>query len=353
MGMLYDHGLRPLLFALDPERAHALGLRGMSLLAACAPLRALLERSVAPGGSRPIQLAGLSFPNAVGLAAGFDKEAVGWRAAAALGFGHVEVGTVTRLAQPGNPAPRMFRYPDRRAVVNRLGFPNGGAEAIAARLAKGPGRGARAIPLGINIGKSKVVDAADAAAVAEDYLGSLRSLAPHADYLTVNISSPNTPGLRTLQDRAPLSALLRSLQEANRAVAGGPRPIFLKIAPDLGPRQLDDILEVVTAQGLAGIIATNTTLARPPGTEDCEVQGGLSGAPLLPRSLAVVRYLCRASEGRVPVIGCGGILSAADAGRFLDEGARLVQVYSGLIFRGPALAREVANGLATRQRAWV
>jgi dihydroorotate dehydrogenase len=353
MGLLYDRALRPLLFRLDPERAHALGLRGMALLGACAPLRALLERDVRPAGARPIELAGLRFPNALGLAAGFDKDAVAWRGAAALGFGHVEVGTVTRLPQPGNPSPRLFRYPDIRGVVNRLGFPNEGAEAVARRLARGPARGRRAVPLGINLGKSKAVDPTDAEAVAEDYLASLRLLAPHADYLTVNISSPNTPGLRTLQERAPLDALLRVLQEANRGLEGGPRPLFLKIAPDLGPRQLDDILAVVTAHRLAGIIATNTTLARPPGTEACETQGGLSGSPLLPRSLAVVRYLSWATRGRLPLIGCGGILSSADAGRFLDEGASLVQVYSGLIFRGPALAREVAGGLAVRQRPWV
>lgn len=353
MGMLYEHALRPLLFRLEPERAHALGIRAMALLGSCAPLRALLERSATPAGARPIEVAGLRFPNAFGLAAGFDKEALAWRAAAALGFGHAEVGTVTRLAQPGNPAPRMFRYPDLRAVVNRLGFPNTGAQAVARRLAAGPPRGRRAIPLGINIGKSKVVDPSDAAAVAEDYLASLRLLAPHADYVAVNISSPNTPGLRTLQDRGPLTSLLRALQAANRDLEGGPRPLFLKIAPDLTPRQLDDILGVVGETGLTGLIATNTTLARPPGTEACETQGGLSGAPLLPRSLAVVRYLCRASGGRLPVIGCGGILSSADAGRFLDEGACLVQAYSGLIYRGPALAREVARGLAVRQRRWV
>lgn len=353
MGLLYDHAVRPLLFRMEPERAHALGLKGMALLGAFAPLRILLERGVQPAGARPIELAGLRFPNAIGLAAGFDKEAVAWRAAAALGFGHVEVGTVTRLAQPGNPAPRMFRYPALRGVVNRLGFPNDGAEDVARRLAKAPPRGRRAIPLGINLGKSKVVEPGDPEAVAADYLASLRLLAPHADYLTVNISSPNTPGLRSLQERAPLSSLLRALQEANRSLKGGPRPLFLKIAPDLNPRQLDDILGVVGDTQLAGIIATNTTLARPPGAEACETQGGLSGAPLLPRSLAVVRYLCRASQGRIPVIGCGGILSSADAGRFLDEGARMVQVYSGLIFRGPALIREVARGLAVRQRPWV
>ena len=352
MGFLYDRALAPLLFRLDPETAHAAGLRAMGLLGAVAPLRRLLERGLAPAGTRPIELAGLRFPNAVGLAAGFDKDGIGWRGAAALGFGHVEVGTVTRLAQPGNPRPRVFRYPALRAVVNRYGFPNAGAQALADRLARGPGPGCRPAPLGINIGKSKVVDPADRQAVAEDYLASFRLLAGHADYVAVNISSPNTPGLRTLQDKAPLGDLLRSLRSANAGLAGGPRPLFLKIAPDLEFAQLDDILEVALDTGLSGIIATNTTIARPAGTEACEVPGGLSGAPLLPRSLAVVRYLCRASGGRIPVIGCGGILDGADAARFLDEGARMVQVYSGLVFRGPGLAREVATALAPRQRPW-
>lgn len=348
MGFLYDRAVSPLLFRLDPETAHAAGLRAMGCLGALAPIRALMERGLAPAGTRPIELAGLRFPNAVGLAAGFDKDGLGWRGAAALGFGHVEVGTVTRLAQPGNPRPRVFRYPALRAVVNRYGFPNAGAEALAARLARGPGPGRRPAPLGINIGKSKVVDPADRQAVAEDYLASFRLLAGHADYVAVNISSPNTPGLRTLQDKAPLGDLLRALRAANAGLAGGPRPLFLKIAPDLEFAQLDDILEVALDTGLSAIIATNTTIGRPAGTEGCEASGGLSGAPLLPRSLAVVRYLCRAAGGRLPVIGCGGILGGADAARFLDEGARMVQIYSGLVFRGPDLTREVAQALAPR-----
>lgn len=352
MGFLYDRAVSPLLFRLDPETAHTVGLRAMGLLGAVAPLRRLLERGLAPAGTRPVELAGLRFPNAVGLAAGFDKDGLGWRGAAALGFGHVEVGTVTRLAQPGNPRPRVFRYPALRAVVNRYGFPNAGAQALADRLAQGPGPGRRAAPLGINLGKSKVVDPADRQAVAEDYLASFRLLAMHADYVAVNISSPNTPGLRTLQDKAPLGDLLRAIQSANAGLPGGPRPLFLKIAPDLAFTQLDDILEVALDTGLSAIIATNTTIGRPRGTEACEASGGLSGAPLLPRSLAVVRYLCRAGGGRIPVIGCGGILDGADAARFLDEGARMVQVYSGLVFRGPDLAREIATALAPRQRPW-
>ncbi len=350
MGILYDRVAAPLLFRLDPEMAHTVGLRAMGLLGALGPVRALLERGLAPAGTRPIELAGLRFPNAVGLAAGFDKDGLGWRGAAALGFGHVEIGTVTRLAQPGNDRPRVWRRPELRAVVNRYGFPNAGARALADRLAGAPPPGRRPAPLGINLGKSKVVDPADAEAVAEDYLASFRLLAPHADYVAVNISSPNTPGLRALQDKAPLGELLRALQAANRGLPRGPSPLFLKIAPDLTCGQLEDILEVALETGLSAIIATNTTVGRPAGTESCHPVGGLSGAPLLPRSLEVVRYLCRAADGRIPVIGCGGILDGKDAARFLDEGAHMVQVYSGLVFRGPGLAREVARALAPRHR---
>lgn len=351
MSFLYERVAAPLLYRLDPEKAHHLGLAAMGLVGAFPPLRALMERSLSPQGTRPISLAGLKFPNAVGLAAGFDKNGTGWKGAAALGFGHVEVGTITHLAQPGNPKPRVFRYPALRAVVNRYGFPNLGAEAVARCLAAGPARGQRAIPLGINLGKSKVVDATDSEAVAADYLASFVKLAPLADYLAINISSPNTPGLRGLQDRAPLTALLKTLQQANGELAGGRRPLFLKIAPDLNPRQLDDILQVVTDTQFAGIIATNTTIQRTHQTLACESTGGLSGAPLLEQALGVVRYLCRASEGKIPVIGCGGILSGKDAARYKDEGAALVQIYSGLIFRGPGLAREIAQALAPQHPA--
>jgi len=353
MGILYEKVATRALFAMNPEAAHTLALRGMALLGSTGPLRAWLERSVTPAGGKPIVVAGLSFPNFVGLAAGFDKDGLGWKGAAALGFGHVEIGTATWHAQPGNEKPRVFRYPSLRAVVNRYGFPNIGSEAIARRIASGPKRGHRVAPLGINIGKSKIVDPADREAVAKDYLASFNILAPHADYVAINISSPNTPGLRTLQDRGPLLSLLSQIQKANRELAEGSRPLFLKIAPDLNPRQLDDILAVVAETSFSGIIASNTTISRPQGTEACEVTGGLSGSPLLPRALEVVRYLCKTTNGRIPVIGCGGILSAADAGRFMDEGAALVQIYSGLVFRGPALAREVAQGLAWRQLTWV
>jgi dihydroorotate dehydrogenase len=244
----------------------------------------------------------------------------------------------------------VFRYPELNAVVNAYGFPNNGAQALYDRLSKQPGRGRRVSPLGINIGKNKATANEQAH---EDYLTCFKLLAPLADYVVVNISSPNTTGLRALQDRAPLVTLLSTLAQENRSVAGGPVPLLLKIAPDLNPNQLADIVGVVGECGFAGIIATNTTISRPAGTEACSPgRGGLSGAPLLERSLQVVRFLAKEADGRIPIVGCGGILSAKDAGRFMDEGACLVQVYSGLVFRGPELAREVSEGLAWRQRAW-
>ena len=350
MSFLYDKVIAKALYQLDPETAHQVGLRGMGLLGACAPLRVLMERSLTPKLGRPIEAFGLKFPNHIGLAAGFDTDGLGWRGAAALGFGHVEVGTVTPKAQPGNEKPRVFRYPELNAVVNAYGFPNAGAQALHDRLRKHPGRGRRVSPLGINIGKNKATANEQAH---EDYLTCFQLLAPLADYVVVNISSPNTTGLRALQDRAPLVTLLSTLAQENRSVAGGPVPLLLKIAPDLNPNQLADIVGVVGECGFAGIIATNTTVARPAGTEQCSPgRGGLSGAPLLERSLQVVRFLAKEADGRIPIVGCGGILSAKDAGRFLDEGACLVQVYSGLVFRGPELAREIAEGLAWRQRAW-
>lgn len=349
MSFLYDKVVAKALYALDPETAHQVGLKGMGLLGAISPLRAFLERQLLPKGAKPITAFGLKFPNHIGLAAGFDKDGLGWRGAAALGFGHVEVGTVTPKAQPGNERPRVFRYPELKAVVNAYGFPNAGMEALFQRLSRQPGRGQRPVPLGINIGKNK--DTANERAH-EDYLLCFQRLAPLADYIAVNISSPNTPGLRALQDRAPLVKLLSSLAQENKNVANGTVPLLLKVSPDLNPNQLSDIVSVVGECGFAGIIATNTTITRPPGTEAFSTKGGLSGAPLLERSLQSVRFLVKAADGKIPVIGCGGITSARDAGRFMDEGAALVQVYSGLIFRGPELAHEIANGLAWRQRDW-
>jgi dihydroorotate dehydrogenase len=353
MDSLYAGIVRPLLFRLDSERAHELGVDAMAVLGSIPPVRRLLEwRARLPADrSTPIRAFGLEFPNAVGLAAGFDKNARSWPAAAALGFGHVEVGTVTALAQPGNPKPRMFRFPEEEALINRMGFNNEGAVAVASRLSRQPPPGRRSIPLGINLGKSKVTDIDRATA---DYLDSFRLLAPHADYLVLNVSSPNTPGLRQLQDETRLRELLRAITEANRSAAesaGGRRvPILLKIAPDLSFPQVDSVLGVIDAFDLDGLIATNTTLARPGPFASADVEGGLSGRPLRVRSTAIVNYAARATSWRLPIIGVGGILDPESAAEKLDAGATLVQVYTGMVYRGPFFARHLARALADRQR---
>jgi dihydroorotate dehydrogenase len=350
MGWLYQHAVKPALFRLDPEHAHELGVDALALLGRVRPLCAALARvhRLDPALHRPVEAFGLKFPNAVGLAAGFDKNGRAWPAAAALGFGHVEIGTVTFHAQPGNPRPRAFRYPAEQAVINRMGFNNEGAAALAARLAKLSGP--RSIPLGINLGKSKVTSLDQAT---EDYLGSFRLLADHADYVVVNVSSPNTPGLRELQDAAWLQPLLAALVGENsaRVAAGKPRrPLLLKIAPDLSFPQIDAALQVITDLKLDGIIATNTTLTRPGSLAAVNEAGGLSGAPVRRRSTEIINYIARATDGRLPIIGVGGIMDEAAAGEKLDAGATLVQLYTGLIYRGPFFAAEVARALAQRQR---
>jgi dihydroorotate dehydrogenase len=353
MGKYFETLFRPLLFRLDSERAHELGVDAMAWLGAVAPACRLLEyRTLRPGpATRPVHAFGLTFPNCVGLAAGFDKNARAWPAAAALGFGHVEIGTVTALAQPGNPKPRVFRYPEEEAVINRMGFNNEGAEAIARRLAGQAAPGRRRIPLGINLGKSKVADIEKAAA---DYLASFQRLADFADYLVLNVSSPNTPNLRQLQDESRLRELLGAITGANRARAteGGRKrvPILLKIAPDLSWPQIDAVLTTIAEFGLDGIIATNTTLARPGFFATVSETGGLSGAPLRRRATEVIGYIARATGGRLPIIGVGGITDVTAAAEKIDAGATLVQIYTGMIYRGPFFAAEIARALADRQR---
>ncbi len=352
MGWIYQHAVKPGLFHLDPERAHELGVEAMALLGRVRPLCAALAwlNQLPPDQHRPVECFGLKFPNAVGLAAGFDKNGHAWPGAAALGFGHVEIGTVTLHAQAGNPQPRVFRYPAEAAVINRMGFNNQGAATLAARLATGPGPGQRKIPLGINLGKTKVAPLEQAT---EDYLGSFRLLADHADYVVVNVSSPNTPGLRELQDAAWLKPLLAALVDENRArvAAGKPRrPLLLKIAPDLSFPQIDAALGVIADLKLDGIIATNTTLARPGRLAKVNEAGGLSGRPVQRRSTEMINYIARATNGRLPIIGVGGIMDEASAGEKMDAGATLVQLYTGLIYRGPFFAREIARALAMRQR---
>ena len=346
MGSAYEKIIRPVLFRQDSEQAHEHGVHAMALLARLAPLRWVLERATRldPAAFAPVRVLGLEFPNRVGLAAGFDKNARAWPGAAALGFGHVEIGTVTALAQDGNPKPRMFRYPAQEAVINRMGFNNEGAEAVAARLATQPGRGARTIPLGVNLGKSKVADIEQATA---DYLSSFARLADFADYLVLNVSSPNTPGLRQLQDEARLRELLGAITAANRARAVRV-PVLLKIAPDLTWPQIDAVLTVIAEFGLDGVIATNTTLARPGFFARVNESGGLSGAPVRRRSTEIVGYIAKTMAGKLPIIGVGGITDVIGAAEKLDAGASLVQVYTGMIYRGPFFAAELARGVAAR-----
>jgi dihydroorotate dehydrogenase len=323
--MIYERLARPVLFRLgggDAERAHEWTLRRLVALSRHpTALRAL--RATAPAGT-PRTVFGLRFPNPVGLAAGMDKDGRALPAWPALGFGFVEVGTVTARAQPGNPRPRLFRLPADGAIVNRMGFNNEGATALAARLAALRPLG---VPLGISLGKSKVVPLDDAV---DDYLSALRAIGPHADYVAVNVSSPNTPGLRSLQDRGQLAALLAAL----RAEAGA-TPVLVKIAPDLTEHAIGEALDVCAEHGVAGIIATNTTVDHP------GEPGGLSGRPLARRALDVVTFVAKRSE--LPVVGVGGIMSVDDARRMFDAGASLVQLYTGLIYRGPALVRAIVR----------
>lgn len=376
--MLFERVVRPALFRIgagDAETAHEWTLRRLAGLPPVAR-RALAARYAV---RRPTTVFGVEFPNPVGLAAGVDKNGVALAAWPALGFGFVEVGTVTAHAQPGHPRPRLFRLRGSEAIVNRMGFNNEGAAALAARLAAAPvasrphGRGDGSavdprtggdsgsigsghangsgpapasggrsavrplgVPLGVSLGKSKVTPLEDAV---DDYLASYKLLRDHGDYFAVNVSSPNTPGLRSLQDRDSIDALLRALV--------GEKPILVKIAPDLTEAAIAELLEVCLARGAAGVIATNTTLGRD-GLAAADVvtgaeAGGLSGRPLTGRARDVVRFVHTETGGRLPVVGVGGLMSADDAARMFDAGASLVQVYSGFIYHGPALVRQIAS----------
>jgi dihydroorotate dehydrogenase len=319
---------RPLIFQLDAEQAHRLTIHGLRMK----PLA--FARSDDP--ILAAQVAGLDFPNPVGLAAGFDKDAQVPDAMLALGFGFVEVGTVTPLAQAGNPRPRLFRLTEDRAVINRMGFNNGGQAAAFERLLR---RNRRPGIVGVNIGANK--DAVDRIA---DYANGVRVMAPIARYLTVNISSPNTPGLRALQDKGALDELLAAVAEARGS--SGP-PVFLKVAPDLEPADIDDIAAVAIARGMDGLIVSNTTIARLPLRSPLASEaGGLSGAPLRDMAMARLRDFRSATGGKLPLIAAGGIASAEDAYARIRAGASLVQLYSALVYEGPGLARRITRGLA-------
>lgn len=347
VGIGYRRLLRPLLFRSPVEDVHDRTLAALARVGASPALTAAV-RLVLRTGRQPIELAGIRFPGPVGLAAGLDKDARAVRTWGALGFSHVELGTVTAQPQPGNERPRMFRLPDSRAVINRMGFNNAGSAAMASRLeALGVrrGNGAAGIPLGISLGKTKSTPL-DAAV--EDYVTSLRRLAPYADYVAVNVSSPNTPGLRSLQDAEQLTDLLGTLTAQVRTLdREAPVPVFVKIAPDLSDPALDEVLEVVERTGVSGVIATNTTLSRDglsrADLERAAESGGLSGAPLTRRAREVVGFLAARTD--LPVIAVGGIMTVADGQAMLDAGARLLQLYTGFIYGGPELVRDLNRGL--------
>lgn len=340
--------LKPLLFLLSPETAHRLTVFLLDFAAAFPPSRWLL-RSLFCHKSRKMQrrVLGLDFPNPVGLAAGFDKDGKHIEGLACLGFGFIEVGTVTPLPQDGNPQPRLFRLPKDRALINRMGFNNKGLDALAGRLKELREKGVPGgLIIGGNIGKNKVTPNEQAQ---DDYLKCFDALFPWVDYFVVNVSSPNTPGLRDLQEKEPLTRLLNLLQECNKAQKA-PKPILLKIAPDLTDSQLDDIADIVRATSLAGVIATNTTISRanlntPESVISGIGAGGLSGAPVRKRATTVIRYLRNKLGKETVIIGVGGIDSAASAQEKLDAGADLVQVYTGLVYAGPGLVRGILEGL--------
>lgn len=346
---------RPLMFCLPAERAHYVAMGLFSILARPSFIRNFLQSKNEVDDTRlETELFGLKFQNPIGLAAGFDKDARWYNELSALGFGHIEIGTLTGQEQPGNPKPRLFRLPRDRAIINRMGFNNRGSQNAARRLGRSIGRKRPDQVLGINIGKSKVVPIADADA---DYLLSFERLYEFADYFTLNVSSPNTPGLRGLQNRDALLGLLETIDRANESLAekseSPKKPILLKIAPDLELEQLAEIAQIGVEQGLAGIIATNTTIARQPlTTPEAEVErlgaGGLSGAPLTHRSREVVRILYQESGGEIPIVGVGGIMNGDDAWQMILAGASLLQVFSGFIYGGPSTVKSMNSVLSER-----
>jgi dihydroorotate dehydrogenase len=336
MKNLYELFVRPLLFSLNAETAHHLTIE---LLQRASHFDSALRvlRSFQPS-SKPKTVFDLNFLNPIGLAAGLDKNGVALSAWAALGFGFIEIGTVTAKAQPGNPKPRIFRLPEQQALINRLGFNNDGADAIAHRLSalRESGRWP-AVPVGINIGKSKLTPLEQAT---DDYLYSFRMLRDFADYITLNISSPNTPGLRELQGPEKLSELLYAIgNEAGTA----PKPLVVKISPDLSGAELKAILAVCEENGVSGIIATNTTLDHSPIAPQLDQAGGLSGAPLRDKSTVLVREI--AARSTFPVIASGGICDAESAREKFQAGAQLIQLYTGFVYRGPQLLREIVDSL--------
>ncbi len=335
---------KPFLFLLAPESAHRFTIV-LARIGFGIPLLGTFLKNYYTITHKSLRrdLFGLHFKNPIGLAAGFDKDGKYIHLMSKLGFGFVEIGTITPEPQVGNPQPRLFRLKKDRAIINRMGFNNEGVDAIVKRLQKGKPKG---LIIGGNIGKNKSTPNENASS---DYIYAFEQLFPYVDYFVVNVSSPNTPGLRELQEKEPLTQLLSLLQNLNRQKEK-PLPVFLKIAPDLTSAQLDDIIEIVEKTKMAGIIATNTTIDRSGlEEEDASIKaigmGGLSGQPLKDRSTEVIRYLYQRSKGKISIIGVGGIASAEDVKEKLDAGASLVQIYTGLIYEGPALIRKINKAL--------
>lgn len=350
MPELYKHLLFPLLKRTDAEKAHERTLTWLGHAQKLALGRLVLRLIAGPLPSRPVELFGLTFPNLLGVAAGFDKDARVASGLALLGFGHVEVGTLTPRPQLGNPKPRLFRLPEDGGLINRLGFPNSGAEIVAEKL-RAERRNSRQYVLGVSLGKQKETPLEDAIV---DYQTVMRAVYPYADYLAVNVSSPNTPGLRALQGRDYLRQLLSTLRReadqlgTERNVER--RPLLVKIAPDLSWPELDGILLDASESGIDGIIATNTTLDRSglTGRHKAEL-GGLSGRPLRQRSDDVISYIVKQTGGQLPIIGVGGVSSAEDVQAKIAAGASLVQIYSGLVFEGPGLIGRILRELAAQR----
>lgn len=354
MAFVYEKMIRPVLFRMDPEQAHDRGRAALMTLGALPPLCKLFRACNMVREDTPVKLFGLEFPNRVGLAAGMDKDGEFPRAIEALGFGHVEVGTVTPESQPGNPQPRLFRYPEYNALVNRMGFNNRGAAVMLNALAKNYPKGKRGVPVGVNIGKAKATPLEKAV---DDYIACFRKLADQADYFTINISSPNTAGLRDLQSEAYLKGLLASIRDENLSHAkklGRPaHPLLLKIAPDLSYKEIDVILEVLLDLKFDGIIATNTTIQRPNGFPGSETGGLSGGAFIRKRATDVINYIYKSTSGKLPIVGVGGIDSAESAGEKIDAGASLIQIYTGWVYRGPFFARELAKAIKSKGEEWV
>lgn len=344
--MLYKNLLRPLLFLQDPEKTHEQTLAVLSKLSffegALAQLFAVEDKRL------QVRLGPLCFANPVGLAAGFDKNGTAIQTWPGFGFGFIEIGAVTALQQPGHPKPRLYRLPKDQALINRLGFNNEGAEAIAARLeALGKNGKLRRIPLGINIGKSKVVETKDAAA---DFLLTFEKLYPYGDYFTLNVSSPNTPNLRDLQEKNLLKELLEAIQTKNRDLAkrtnSQEKPVLVKIAPDMDFSQVDEIIEVAQSQRVAGIIATNATaFLRETLVSRIDEPGGLSGKPLRAKATSFISHICKATRGGLPIIGVGGIFTAEDAYEKIKAGATVVQILTGFVYEGPGVVKRINQGL--------